>query len=37
MFYASAEIKGIVKDKESETIDLNFYDNYKIGSVTLDG
>lgn len=37
MFYASAEIKGTVKDKESESIDLNFYDNFKIQSVTLNG
>jgi len=37
MFYASAEIKGIVKDRKSETIDLNFYDNFEIESVTLNG
>ena len=37
MFKASAEIKGVVKEKNPETIDLDFYDNFDIQSVTLNG
>ena len=37
MFYASAEIKGVVKEKNLNTIDLNFYGNFDIKSVALNG
>ena len=37
MFNASAEIKGLNKEINQKTIELNFYDNFDIKSVTLNG
>ncbi len=36
-FYASAVIKGVVKEEGLKKLELNFYDNFKISEVKLNG
>ena len=36
-FNASVNIKGVIRKKELKSLDLNFYDNFKIKSVKLNG